>query len=311
MKPLFPSSLLLVLGVAAAVSTTPAHAQGHSHGTTITLFSKPYFRGESLTLHVGDKWDDLNHVRFTNGRRANNRVSSILIEGRARVTLFDFRGFEGESITLTRSVSHLSDLPQYRNGDWDNALSSLTVRSGGRRNAPVTCAPNPGDYRGGHDDYGHSRGGGNSGYGYSSGHRPEPNGPYAGDNRVKRTHLDRETARVVRRAYQDVLGREPDVRGLANYVRIMQHRGWSETRLRKELRRSSEYRTVVVPRLVNNAYHDVLDRSPDSAGLRFYSSRMIHHGWTEQRVRAALKDSPEYAGRMRDKARHTPGKNWG
>lgn len=42
------------------------------------------------------------------------------------------------------------------------------------------------------------------------------------------------------------------------------------------------------------AYQDILDREPDSAGLRLYRSRIIDDGWTEAQVRDALRKSPEY-----------------
>ncbi|MCC5023072.1 MAG: DUF4214 domain-containing protein [Candidatus Synoicihabitans palmerolidicus] len=103
----------------------------------------------------------------------------------------------------------------------------------------------------------------------------------------------------MKRAYQDVLGRAPDAVGLQNYVGILQDRGWREDRLRNELRRSAEYKTKVVPREIAAAYRDVLRREPDSAGMRFYTNRMIHKAWTVARVRDALHQSPEYrAGRF-------------
>ena len=95
----------------------------------VTLFANKHFEGESITLAAGESWDDFSHVRFPSGRNANNRVSSILIEGLAQVTLFDYRDFEGSSITLLESVSSLEHVPQGRRGDWDNEISSIVVSS--------------------------------------------------------------------------------------------------------------------------------------------------------------------------------------
>ena len=60
-----------------------------------------------------------------------------------------------------------------------------------------------------------------------------------------------------------------------------------------------EYRDIVVPRTVKTAYLEVLGREADSAGLRFYTSKMTESGWNDSRIRDALKKSPEYANRTR------------
>ena len=262
----------------------------------VTLFANEYFEGESITLAAGESWDDFSHVRFPSGRNANNRVSSVLIEGHAQVTLFDYRDFEGSSITLSESVSRLDHIPQGRRGDWDNEVSSIVVSSGSLDSA--------GPF------------GGNAGYHQSPAvhlptiHRPHvgyhPNDSYdepvrdlGDDNWEKHIYLDRHTVQLVERAYQDVFGRTLDASGRSTYARVVQDRGWSESRLRKELRRSPEYRDIVVPRTVKTAYLEVLGREADSAGLRFYTSKMTESGWNDSRIRDALKKSPEYANRTR------------
>ena len=54
--------------------------------------------------------------------------------------------------------------------------------------------------------------------------------------------------------------------------------------------------------IVQRAYQDILERDPEPAGLRMYRSRVIDDGWTEQQVREALRNSPEYRERTRAKA---------
>ncbi len=46
--------------------------------------------------------------------------------------------------------------------------------------------------------------------------------------------------------------------------------------------------------IVERAYEDVLGRKVDNAGMRMFRSKIIDEGWTEQQVRAALRDSPEF-----------------
>jgi hypothetical protein len=57
---------------------------------------------------------------------------------------------------------------------------------------------------------------------------------------------------------------------------------------------SSGYSSADADRIVRRAYEDILDRPPDTAGLRLYRSRIIDDGWSEQQVREALRKSSEY-----------------
>ena len=52
-----------------------------------------------------------------------------------------------------------------------------------------------------------------------------------------------KTAReTVTRAYREILRRDPDPGGLANYTKMMLERGWDENRVREALRKSDEFR---------------------------------------------------------------------
>lgn len=231
----------------------------------VILYSGTNFTGERIELIAGDKIDDFRYQRFSSGRAANNRVSSVRIEGKVEVSLYEYRNFDGDHITLVQSVRDLEHI-ETADGqdDWNDNLSSIIVRQRSGR------AHNGRDRNPHEDDR---------------------------DDRRKRPALPEfnpETARVVRRAYLDILGREPDRAGLANYVGIMEDRGWSESRLRSEFVRSTEYRTVVVPREIAKIYREVLGREPDAAGLRFYSDRVVKAKWTYGRVKSAMERSPEY-----------------
>jgi TorA maturation chaperone TorD len=108
---------------------------------------------------------------------------------------------------------------------------------------------------------------------------------------------------VVRRAYQDILGRDPDPDGLSNYRSKIVEEGWSEWDVRQALRRSDEYaatggsavgfRTASADRIIRRAYQDILGREPDAAGLRNYRRAILEEGWDEHDVRQALIRSPE------------------
>jgi hypothetical protein len=107
---------------------------------------------------------------------------------------------------------------------------------------------------------------------------------------------------MVRRAYQDILHREPDEAGLRLYRSRVIDDGWSEQQVREALRSSPENRIVTRERaseMVRRAYLSVLNREPD-AGAQNYVNRVMRDGWTEEDVARELRRSPEYRqGRSR------------
>jgi hypothetical protein len=103
---------------------------------------------------------------------------------------------------------------------------------------------------------------------------------------------------IVRRAYQDILGRDPDPEGLRTYRSNIIDRGWSEQDVREALRHSPEYssgaaRTASADRIIRRAYQDILGREPDASGLETYRRNIVERGWDEQDVRTALRRSQE------------------
>jgi hypothetical protein len=129
--------------------------------------------------------------------------------------------------------------------------------------------------------------------------------------------------RIIRRAYRDVLHRDPDPEGLEEYRRQIIENGWEYHDLRTVLRRSEEGRGVnagtpvrggnvlhngAVHRgvsdndareMVRRAYRSVLNREPDDTGLSDYAAKIVNEGWTESRVVQALRESPEYRDKHR------------
>lgn len=109
--------------------------------------------------------------------------------------------------------------------------------------------------------------------------------------------------RIVRRAYQDILNREPDVEGLRVYRSRVIDEGWTEQQVREALRNSPEYRTNAggaravtrerAAEIVRRAYLSVLNREPD-AGAQGYIDGVMRQGWTEEDVARELRRSPEY-----------------
>lgn len=101
---------------------------------------------------------------------------------------------------------------------------------------------------------------------------------------------------AIRRAYREVLGRDPDPNGLAHY-RAKWRDGWTQGQIRDDLRRSHEGRDGGIRNAITRAYREVLGREPDAAGFANYERLMREKGYSERDVRASLMSSDEYRRR--------------
>jgi uncharacterized protein DUF4214 len=121
-----------------------------------------------------------------------------------------------------------------------------------------------------------------------------------------------EPESIIRRAYRDILGRDPDTEGMRTYRSKMIDQGWSEQDVRESLRSSPEYtsgavRNASADRIIRRAYEDILNREPDSAGLETYRRNIVERGWDEQDVRTALRRSSEAHGQASVPSRSSGG----
>ena len=156
---------------------------------------------------------------------------------------------------------------------------------------------------------------------------PAQSGRYA-------TSSQRQAERIVRQAYRDILRREPDASGLAQYTRSMLYDKWTEADVRRSLlssqeyaqrglgygtngqygtygrydnndlrRSSSRYGTGIyngqAAAMVRQAYLSTLGREPDAVGLREYTARVVRDGWSQRDIVRALRSSDEYRYRVR------------
>jgi hypothetical protein len=101
---------------------------------------------------------------------------------------------------------------------------------------------------------------------------------------------------IVRRAYQDILERDPEPAGLRLYRSRIIDDGWTEQQVRDALRKSPEYREQTrakAEEIVRRAYLAVLKREPD-AGSVGYVNRVLRDDWTQAEVERELRRSPEF-----------------
>jgi hypothetical protein len=161
-----------------------------------------------------------------------------------------------------KSARFDGDVRDLRLDIWNDRISSVRVRSG-------------------------------PGYGGSSSY---------GGGGVIRERAPQDVDRIVRRAYRDLLDREPDSAGMRLYRDHIVEDGWSEAQVREAIRSSPEYRQkstmtrAKAEQIVRSAYVSVLGREPDS-GSRGYVDRVMREGWTRQDVERELRRSAEYRSR--------------
>lgn len=259
----------LLLALPAALLAQPRHG-GWEHPRTearVYLYEHADFRGGVIVLRPGEFAENLARWTFDNGRTANDRISSIRVEGGAEVTLYVHAGFHGEALRADHDIRDLG--AKFRgNLGFNDQFSSVRVSFDRADRRP-------------------------------------------GPGRDRPAAIDYDL--VIRRAYQDILERDPDERGLRHYRSMMIDRRWSESDVRDNLRRSDEYRAVV-ERTIARAYRELLRREPDPTGLAGYRRAIIERRWTENQVRADIMRSAEYraltqgGGREQHDAPRGPGR---
>ena len=234
---------LALAGLAVFSSAQPLPPRGRA-----LLFPEPNFRGEPFVVEAGTVIDNLEFLRNASGRKWNDRVSSVRLEGPVVLVAYEDAYFRGAQATLSRDASDLSalHLGDRHGATWNNRISSLRVEV-------IAIAP-PNFYR----------------------------------------WERREAERVVRAAYRDILGRDPDERGLRDYRDRLIERGWTENQLREALRQSPEFRNRDLDAIIRKGYRDILGRDPDPSGRESFT-RALRNGMTEGEFRAALRGSAEFA----------------
>jgi hypothetical protein len=251
-------TLCLLLAVCAAVTGVRADRRDddrrdrREHGPRVIVYQHADFRGDFLVVFPGEALENLSDVRFADGSRANDSISSIRVEDGAEIYVYQDSRFRGWAMRLTESVRdlnsrRLSDNPA---ATWNDRISSLRVEV--RRREPAGRRPDPDD--------------------------------------------------IIRRAFRDLLLREPDLSGLGGLRRLIVEQGWTEEMVRDHIRHGDEFRGEGANRLIRLAYRDVLGRDPDSRELERYRRYLLEKNWLAEEVREDLRRTDEY--RRRAGGRH-------
>ena len=119
------------------------------------------------------------------------------------------------------------------------------------------------------------------------------------DDQRGRDRRGEDPDKIIRRAYQDVLGRDPDQGGFRQYRSRIIEDHWTEEQVRESLRSSPEFREKVTmtrekaEAIVRAAYQAVLKREPDPGGSQGYVNSVLRDKWSQQDVERELRKSPE------------------
>ncbi|HEX2862190.1 MAG TPA: hypothetical protein VHN79_11145, partial [Lacunisphaera sp.] len=226
-------------------------------GGRVIIYQHAGYGGDSLVLHPGESIDNLSGRTFEHGAKLNDSISSIRIEGNIEVFVYENARYRGEALRLTENARDLTGRPV--NGGvsvtWNDRISSLRVeRTRGRDRDPGPSRPGGGDDRprGDPEKLIKATFSDLLGREPTAGELREFRGrmlDHGWTERMLRDHLRNEdhyrneaAELIVRRAYREVLGREADPAGLRQYGWAVRDKGWTESDVRDDLRKSAEYR---------------------------------------------------------------------
>ena len=243
--------IILLLALCVTLATAWADRRDDEHrdddrrqrGPRVIVYEDAGFRGSSLVLHPGDSLRNLDELRFPDGGRLNDSISSIRVEAGAEIYVYVNARFDGQVMRLTTDARDLSRemLPESRTASWNDRISSLRVeasrRGSGVADADTIMRNAYRDVLGRDVDL--------AGLGnlrsliLDQGWTEE----MVRDNLRRSAEFRGEGAnRVIRQAFLDVLGREPNGRELENYRKYLFEKKWLGDEVREDLKRSEEYR---------------------------------------------------------------------
>lgn len=243
---------LLATTTALAQPRREPEERGPEHsryrGPRVILYQDAEYRGDSLVIYAGEILENLSGLTFKNGGKINDRISSLRVEGGAEIYVHTDARFRGDVMRLTENVRDLTGrlLPGSVSASWNDRISSLRVEMKRRdesREEPDTVIKRA--------------------YQDLLARAPDPSGQrtyrslmidQGWTERMVRDHLRRSDEfrregadRIIRRAYLDVLGREPDPTGLKHHRRNLLEKDWTEGDVRDALRQSEEFRQKTSP----------------------------------------------------------------
>lgn len=254
MKPLLPVLCTLALALPLLADGRDDHGRdSRRQGARVIIYQHAGFGGDALVLYPGESIENMSGATFENGTKLNDSISSIWIEGDAEVFAYENSRFRGEALRLTENARDLTGrfVAGGAGVTWNDRISSLKVeRARGRDSGPGR--PGGGRPPGNPDKIVNDSFNDLLGRAPDAGELREFRGRIIDSGwteKMLRDHLRREdryrneaAELIVRRAYREVLGRDADPSGLRQYTWAVRDKGWTESDVRDDLRKSPEYR---------------------------------------------------------------------
>jgi hypothetical protein len=293
---------LLLLFTLSLLSTSLLSARHEKRAGRALFFTQPNFRGECLVIEGDVEIDDLPRMKDSRGRRWDDCIASVKIEGPVVAIMYEHPHFKGERVDIQREVPDLGRLRHGETGleNWDRRVSSLRVETvyvssiqmfRFQKDADRAIKAAFRDLLGREPDFS-----GLQHYRVLLLERGWDDEDLRDDLRKSREFHDRDVDGIVRRCFREILGRDPDPKGLRDYVKKMRDWRWTEADLRQDLHRSREAADRLHREIIMRAFKDLLGREPDSSGFDHYLGKM-RSGWNEQAVRDDLRRSDEFRRR--------------
>ncbi len=317
------------------VATGRAQAPATLSPDRVTFYTEPNFKGEALAIEAGAAVENLDRMRRSTQQPWTYAISSVKVEGAARAVVYSGPNFSGERLEIASSISDLYGTPRpaEAGATWDRCIASISVAGPSRPASttlppvqyepapppravhvvptpatppPRVVAPRP-MYDPRTVDLVIQRA-----FRDVLGRAADPEGLRHYRQKLLREgwseramivdlQRSREARAVnadeaIRLAYREVLGRDPDAKGLAHY-RAKWRDGWTQGQIRDDLRRSQEGKGNHIRDAITRAYRDLLGREPDPEGYRIYEKLMRERGYTERDIRQAIMNGDEYRQR--------------
>ena len=325
---------LFALALVGTFFAGAARAQTPVSPNRVTFYTEPNFRGDALAVEAGASVPDLGRMQRPGGQPWLHAISSIQVDGDARATVYASPNRQGDRLEVSRSIADLYGETRGQRGTWDRAIASLVVD--GTRTAPppavetrpaappttVIVVPAPPPPPPGRPvrpvDLREIDAAIHRAFREVLNRPADPEGLHTYRRRLLQegwnerqivTQLQRsdearaiDATAAITRLYREELGREPDPQGLAHY-RAKWREGWTQGRIRDDLRRSRESRQGHIHSAITRAYRDLLGREPDPAGYANFERLMRDKRWSERDVRASIMASDEYRDRQPPKKR--------
>lgn len=214
---------------------------GRGLGPCVILYEHADFQGAALVLYPGDEIESFSDHRFPDGGKLNDRVSSVCVQGGARVAVYEDAGFRGAALRLEGDVRDLSRRPLPGAGSWNDRISSIRVEREERRDRGRPDDVDRLIHRVYQDLLGYDADPAALRY-YRSRMNDDGWTVAMVRERVKQSDEYRVdgVTRIIQRAYRDIFGRDADESGMNTFRRKMLNDGWSEADLRDALMRSKE-----------------------------------------------------------------------